>query len=135
MLKGAAVEETADGRTAVIPARPADRPLELAAVVVPELSRQAAKLNVRRLGAMEALQELLSHPRLIMWRAREPIAQLFDLTAGVATELRVYRATLPWGPPFQPGLAEWLLAELELGAAPGSERPQRRSSFEREGNG
>jgi hypothetical protein len=133
-LKGAAVKETADGRTAVRPARPADAPLELAGVLVPELSRPAARLRLRRLGAMEGLQELLSYPRLIRWRAREPIAQLFDLTAGAATELPVYRATLPWGPPFQPRLADRLLAELALGAAPGNERPQRRSSFERDRN-
>ena len=126
-LRGAAAEETADGRTAVLPARAADAPLDLAGVLVPELSRGAARLDVRRLDAMEALRELLSYPRLIMWRAREPIAQLFDLTAGVATELPVYRARLPWGPPFEPRLAERLLAELHLRAEPGGE-PQRGSS-------
>jgi hypothetical protein len=133
-LRGAAVEETADGRTAVLPSPPADAPLALAAVLIPELSRRAARLNVRRLGAMQGLQELLRYPRLIMWRAREPIAQLFDLTARVAAELPVYRATLPWGPPFQPRLADRLLTELEFGAAPrGSEWPQPRRSLEGDG--
>ena len=86
---------------------------------------------MRRLGAMQGLQELLRYPRLIMWRVHEPIAQLFDLTAGVATELPVYRATLPWGPPFQPRLADRLLTELEFGAARrGSEWQERRRSLE-----
>jgi hypothetical protein len=111
-----AVEVTADGRTAVLPAHSAAGPLELAAVLVPELSQRAARLDVRRLGAMEGLHELLRYPRLTMWRAREPIAQLFELTAGVAAELPVYRATLTWDPPCQPHLAERLLAGLQLGA-------------------
>ena len=75
---------TADGRTAVLPARPADAPLELHAVLVPEPSREASRLQMRRLGAMEGLQELLRHPRLTMWRASEPIARLFELTAEIA---------------------------------------------------
>ena len=40
--------------------------------------------QTRRLGAMEGLQELLSYPRLTMWRASEPIGRLFELTAEVA---------------------------------------------------
>ena len=134
-LEGAAVEETADGRTAVIPVRPADAPLELAAVLVPELSRQAATLDVRRLGAMDGFQELLRYPRLIMWQVREPIAQLFDLTAGLAAELPVYRATLPWGAHFRPRLAQWLLAELELGPAPGASADRDAADSNATGNG
>ncbi len=109
--------ETADGRTAVLPARPADAPLRLGAVLVPEPSREARRLEVRRLGAMEGLQELLRHPRLTMWRASEPIGRLFELTAEIAQGLPVYRARVPWGPPFPPGLAEELLASVGLGAA------------------
>jgi hypothetical protein len=130
-----AVEVTADGRTAVLPTRPAAAPLELAAVLVPELSQRAARLEVRRLGAMEGLQELLRYPRLTMWRAREPIAQLFELTAGVAAELPVYRATLTWDPPCQPRLAERLLAGLQLGAPSQSGRPQQRHSLDADGKG
>jgi hypothetical protein len=72
---------------------------------------------VRRLGAMEGLQELLRHPRLAAWRAPEPIARLFELTGDVAAALPVYRATVPWGPPFPPGLADELLASVGLDAA------------------
>jgi hypothetical protein len=111
-IEAAAVEETADGRTRVLPTRRVDTPLELHAALVPEPSREAKGLYVRRLGAMEGLQELLRHPRLAAWRAPEPIARLFELTGDVAAALPVYRATVPWGPPFPPGLAEELLTSV-----------------------
>ena len=63
-------------------------------------SASAADTPAAHASGVQGLQELLRYPRLIMWRVHEPIAQLFDLTARVATELPVYRTTLPWGPPF-----------------------------------
>jgi hypothetical protein len=117
MIEGASVGETADGRTAVIPARPADAPLKVRAALVPEPSREAKRLQMRRLGAMDGLQELLRHPRLTMWQASGPIAQLFEMTAEVAAQLPVYRAKVPWGPPFPPRLAEELLASAGLDAS------------------
>jgi hypothetical protein len=113
-IEAATVEETADGRTRVLPTRRVDAPLGLHAALVPEPSRETKRLSVRRLGAMEGLQELLRHPRLAAWRASEPIARLFALTGDVAAALPVYRATVPWGPPFPPGLAEELVASVGL---------------------
>ena len=118
-IEGAVVGETADGRTAVLPAQPAGAPLTLRAVLVPEPSRDVGRLQVRRLGAMEGLQELLRHPRLTMWRASEAIAQLFELTAEIAEALPIYRARVPWGPPFPAGIAEELLGSVGLGSASG----------------
>jgi hypothetical protein len=117
-IEGAAVRATADGRTAVVPASSADAPLKLEAVLVPNPSRQARSLEVRRLGAMEGLQELLRHPRLTLWRASEPIGRLFELTADVAEGLPLYRATIPWGPPFPAGLADQLVASTGLASHP-----------------
>ena len=111
-IEAAAVEETADGRTRVIPTRRVDTPVKLHAALIPEPSREAKSLDVRRLGAMEGLQELLRHPRLAAWRAPEPIARLFELTGDVAAALPVFRATVPWGPPFPAGLADELLASV-----------------------
>ena len=116
-IEGAALADTADGRIAVVPARPAEAPLELGAALVPEPSREAGTLQARRLGAMEGLQELLRYPRLTMWRASEPIGRLFELTAEIAERLPLYRVTVPWGPPFQPRLGERLVASVGLGAA------------------
>jgi hypothetical protein len=113
-IGGAAAEATPDGRTKVIPRRHADAPLTLRAALVPEPSREATALAVQRLGAMEGLQELLRYPRLATWQAPEPIGRLFELTAEVAAGLPVYRATVPWGPPFPPSLAEELLAGVGM---------------------
>jgi hypothetical protein len=54
-----------------------------------------------------------------MWRAPEPIGKLFELTAEIAESLPLYRARVPWGPPFLAGLAEELLATVVRGAASG----------------
>jgi hypothetical protein len=116
MVEGASVGMTADGRTAVHPVRSVEVPLELAAVLIPMPSRAAKRLRVSRLGAMEGLQELLRYPRLTSWQASGPIAKLFELTAEVAAGLPVYRATVPWGPPFAASLAERLLAGVGLDA-------------------
>jgi hypothetical protein len=118
-IEGAVVGETGDGRAQVRPAYAADGPLKLRAALLPEPSRAAKRLEIRRLGAMEGLHELLRHPRLAAWRAPEPIARLFERTADVAAALPIYRARVPWGPPFRPGLAEELLASVGLGAVSG----------------
>jgi hypothetical protein len=120
-IEAAAVEETADGRTLVLPARPAKSPLRLRAVLIPEPSRQARTLRVQRLGAMEGLQTLLHYPRLIGWRAPQPIALLFEQTFQVAGQIRVYRARVPWGPPFPPGLGDRVLASVGLRPRGGAE--------------
>jgi hypothetical protein len=114
MIEGAALGATADGRTAVLPVRRADAPVDLHAVLIPDPIRETNRLQMRRLGGMEALQELLRHPRLTMWRSSDPIARLFAMTAEIAAKLPVYRATVPWGPPFPSRLAERLLAGVGL---------------------
>jgi hypothetical protein len=111
-IEGAEIGRTADGRTAVFPSAPREEPLPVGAIVVPEISRRAKRLQVRRLAAGEGLQELLRYPRLSFWQASEQIGDLFRLTADVAAAAPVYRARLPWGPPFPPGLAQGLLAEM-----------------------
>jgi hypothetical protein len=116
-IDGAAVTETVDGRTAVRPAALVDRPLALRAALIPQPSREATRLEVDRLGPTEAVQELLSYPRLARWQAPEQIGRLFGLTADVAAAVPVYRATVPWGPPFPPGLAEELFASVGFDAA------------------
>jgi hypothetical protein len=114
-LDGAVVQDTADGRTKVLPSSLAAGPLKLEAALLPWASREATRLDVQRLGAMEGLQQLLGHPRLTWWRASEQIGQLFDLTAELAPILPVYTAIVPWGPPFPAGLGSELLAGVGLG--------------------
>jgi hypothetical protein len=113
-IEADAVEQTADGRTRVLPTGRAEAPLRLRAALVPEPSREQPRLAVRRLDAMEGFKELIRHPRLAAWRSRDQIARLFHLTAEVAPGIRVYRATVPWGPPFPPGLAQELLTSVDV---------------------
>jgi hypothetical protein len=113
-INATAVDETADGRTKVVPIRRADAPLPLESAIVPEPSREAKTLEVTRLGAIDGLKQLISHPRLVAWQAPEQIGRLFQLTAEVAPRLRIYRARVPWGPPFPRGVAEELLAHAGI---------------------
>jgi hypothetical protein len=124
-----AVDETADGRTKVVPTRRADAPLPLASAILPEPSREAKTLEMMRLAAIDGLKQLISHPRLVAWRAPEQIGRLFQLTAEVAPGLRIYRAIVPWGPPFPPGLAEELLVRTGTMSDPAEPREPAREGF------
>jgi hypothetical protein len=114
-IEADAVEQTADGRTRVLPTCRAEAPLRLRAALVPEPSREEPSLAVRRLDAVDGFKELIRHPRLAAWRSPDQIARLFHLTADVAPGIRVYRATVPWGPPFPPGLAQELFTSVDVG--------------------
>ena len=116
-MEGAALTETVDGRPAVRPAGLVDKPLSLRAALIPQPSREATRPEVDRLGPTEAVRELLSYPRLARWQSADQIGRLFRLTADVAATVPVYRATVPWGPPFPPGLAEELFASVGFDAA------------------
>ena len=120
-IGGAELSESADGRTTVAPPEAADTPLELAAVLIPSPSREATELEVVRLGARDGLVELISNPRLAAWQVSWPVVRHFDLTTRIAESVPVFRATVPWGPPFEPGLAGELLAAAGLDS-PASER-------------
>jgi hypothetical protein len=113
-IGGAKLSQSADGRTTVRPPEAAESPLELAAVVLPSPSRSAPGLNVVRLGARDGLVELISNPRLAAWQVVWPAVRHLDLTARIAEAVAVFRATVPWGPPFHPKLAAELLSAIGL---------------------
>jgi len=110
-----AVGEAADGRLVVRPAAQVTAALPVAGLVSPVPTR-GGRLGVERLGELDAMVELLRHPRLAAWRSPGPIGRTFELTADLAGAFPVYRATVPWGPPFPPDLPGSLLAELGLPA-------------------
>lgn len=95
---------TADGRTSAL-AEPTElERMPLAALVVPMPSRAAGELSLRRLRGREAAAELLRSPRLLGWLDPELRTRHLDLCHGLATRVPVLEATIPWGPPFPPGL-------------------------------
>jgi hypothetical protein len=113
-IQGADLRPTVDGRTAVLPPRGVESSLELASVLVPSPASETRELEVERLRGADALVELSRHPRLGGWRAPQPVRLLFELSAGLAESVAVFRAKVPWGPPFQPGLAPRLLSAVGL---------------------
>jgi hypothetical protein len=71
--------------------------------------RDTNEVEVECVGGARALVELLRYPRTAGWVDPGPVREAFDVLARVAAVVPVYRARLPWGPPFPPGVAERLL--------------------------
>jgi hypothetical protein len=108
----AARELTADGRIAVTPERAAASTSELEAILTPSPSRRARRLRVRRLSEKEAFVSLLSYPRVLGWQETAPVRRHFQVCAEIAERVPVFEATIPWGPPFEPGLADVLIERI-----------------------
>ncbi|WP_250447388.1 hypothetical protein [Actinotalea sp. C106] len=95
--------------------------LPLAAIVVPYPDRRRKHVKVVRQEPREALLDLLSFPRLLGWK--DPAVQRGHLAhlAAIVAQVPVYHAHVPWGPPFDPGIAAALRARIpELAPVPAS---------------
>jgi hypothetical protein len=115
-LAGNAGHGTADGRLALRPALLADGPLPLAACVIPGPSRDVEDVTVRRLRPVEALLRLSSYPRVLGWTEPKTMARTFQALGDLVERIPVLEATIPWGPPFAPGvLTELVTAVLKRG--------------------
>ncbi len=108
------VSETSDGRIALQVERAAGSRFRLDAMLIPQPSREAPYLEVSRLSARDALVDLVRYPRVLGWRGVEPSRRLFHVMAEVASTIPVYRAQIPWGPPFAGDLARRLLEQMEI---------------------
>jgi hypothetical protein len=111
-LDGTGQRSTVDGRVAtrLMGSRPERLPL--GAIAIPVCEHDSDELKVVRLRGIEALIELVSCPRIVGWTTTEPARRDFRVLAQIADHLPIYRAHLPWGPPFPPDLGEQLLARL-----------------------
>jgi hypothetical protein len=113
---GSMMVKTPDARVGIVPGGHIGRsPLPLAAMLVPSPSRTAPELAIERLAGREGLLEVLRYPRIFGWLEAEPIRSNFDRAAVLASAVSIYRATVPWGPPFPPRLSEQLLTGIGLG--------------------
>jgi hypothetical protein len=106
---GARVAKMVDGRTSVGPQRHAGGPIPLKALLVVEPSRQASELQVERLSGTDGVASLLANRRILGSFAPARASRLFELTMDIADAVPLYRASIPWGPPFGPDLADELL--------------------------
>jgi hypothetical protein len=114
LTEGLPVNRTADGRSSVqLPVSPHFE-LPLRACVIPQPSRAAQRVAIRRLSPAEGLIMLLRFPRLVGWSDAGSLARQFVQLGNLAEVVPVVTAELPWGPPFDPTTAEQLLAALDL---------------------
>jgi hypothetical protein len=105
-------ELTADGRIAVSPPQAQGPTFDLDAALFPLPSRRARLLQVRRLPKKDALLSLLRYPRVLGWQEAALIRRHFEICAEIAERVPVFEATIPWGPPFPPGLSQALVEKL-----------------------
>ena len=109
-LPAGEVERTADDRFgADLAAGRSERPL-LTGILVPQPSRTAEAVRLERLGPTKAFLVLSTFPRIFGWRDGAPLRPQFEAFTRLARSVPVFNAEVPWGPPFDPGLAGELLS-------------------------
>lgn len=79
--------------------------LPLDALVVPSPTRTGTSVELTRLSSKDALFALLSFPRLLGWKDPAVLRRTFDSLSALVAQTPVYVASVPWGPPFHPGIA------------------------------
>jgi hypothetical protein len=106
--------QSVDERMVWAPPRSDVAAAELRAVVLPIPARDRATLRISRIAARQAVFELLRRPRLQGWVDHLALARSLAATADLAGAVAVYRADIPWGPPFAPAVVDELLAAVGL---------------------
>lgn len=114
-LKGKRRVSSLDQRVCIRPIPTTSSRLPIRAVVTPQCVRDLRDLQVARLRAAEAVLELLRYPRSLGWIDPGPARRSFDVLTEVASVMPVYRASIPWGPSFDPSVAANLLAAVQTG--------------------
>lgn len=106
------VRQTPDDRLAVrVDAAASDR-VPLRMLAVPHPSRESGRMNLERLGRVEALYALTRYARISGWRAPELLGRQFTGFGHVAASVPVYNLVIPWGPPFPTDLGRAVLDKL-----------------------
>lgn len=108
------ISASPDGRTTVALTANISETPTLQALIIPQPSRSAVDLNVRRLSPQEALLQLSRYPRVTGWKIDEPWRIHFRGAAQAARKVPVYVAEILWGPPFDDHLAGHLLEALGI---------------------
>lgn len=109
---GSDVGVDVDGRVTVRPAAMGENTAPLGAIVVPEISRTAHRVRVRRLSSLNATVELLRVPRSLGWLIDEPLRAHLAAATELAERVPVLRSEIPWGTRFDPTLAIALVAAV-----------------------
>lgn len=109
---------TADDRQIVRPAVRARDAQRLAAIFLPIPDRASSDVRIERLHSSQALFVLLNSPRIFGWLDPEVRTTQFRHLGRLVERVPFYFVHVPWGPPFAPGIAQAIAAELDLGRAP-----------------
>ena len=86
----------------------------LAAVVLPQPVPADHNLQLSLIPPGSAVFELTRRPRTIGWIDERVRAQTFVNLSRLAATVPVYRALVPWGPPFEPAVIDELLSLAAL---------------------
>jgi hypothetical protein len=103
---------TVDGRLALAPPSVTASTSRLHAIVAPRLHRDRDSPMLDRLQPVDALVQILSCPRILVWHDPSLLDEQFQQAARLAETVPVYRAEIPWGRPFDRALGSKLIAEL-----------------------
>ena len=106
---GTATRTTADDRVALAIETAPQRPLPVAAIVIPSPSRTATSVEFKQLEPSTALFALLSFPRVHGWQRSDVLTRDFSALADIVNRVPIYDVTIPWGPPFDPEVGKALL--------------------------
>lgn len=110
MRPTAPTRATEDERLAFAPEAASLEPLPLSAIIIPEPSRTVTKVETERMAPADALFALLAFPRVHHWRRPDVLSREFTTVSGLVNTVPVFRATIPWGPPFSVDIAPALAA-------------------------
>jgi hypothetical protein len=114
---GAVARSTIDGRIAISPTRGAPSRLPLRAIVAPVCAHGGTRLEIERRYGLQAVLELVRNPRTAGWINGEVTQRDFAVMGQLAAAVPIYRAWLPWGPPFSSRWARKLLDSLDPAGA------------------
>jgi hypothetical protein len=110
MRPAAETRETEDDRLAFMPEPASPVSIPLSTIIIPQPSRTATEVEIERVSPGDALFALLSFPRVHHWRRPDVLSREFTTVSGLVNTVPVYRATVPWGPPFSAEIAPVLAA-------------------------
>ncbi|GAA4836923.1 hypothetical protein GCM10023221_12750 [Luteimicrobium xylanilyticum] len=77
----------------------------LAGIFIPWPNR-SDRLEMERLPPQHALVALMSFPRLMGWRDPGVLRMMFEQAGELVRSVPVFRAHVPWGPPFRDDIAD-----------------------------
>jgi len=107
-------DASADARQLLRPPSRARDRLPLAAIFLPIPTREEATVRIERLPPTQAVFVLLNTPRLFGWLDPDVRARQFTHMSTLLAQVPLYFVHVPWGPPFDPSIAEAIRAELSL---------------------